>query len=64
MAQFSKFKMPFAKKLNFDWGQFYKEISKFGYFKKLEKSCKQSNSCLKITLNICVQILIKNEDWV
>ena len=24
-------------KIKFQWGQFYKEISKSGYFKKLEK---------------------------
>ena len=34
MAQFSNFKLPVTLKLNFNWGQFYKEISKFGCFKK------------------------------
>ena len=37
MAWFSKFKFLFAIKLNFNGGQFYKEISNFGYFQKLEK---------------------------
>ena len=37
MAQFSKFKFPFALKLNFNRGHFYKEISKFGYFEKWKK---------------------------
>ena len=36
MAQFSKFKLLFALK-NYIGGQFYEDISKFGYFKKLEK---------------------------
>ena len=34
MSWFSKFKYLFALKLNFNGGQFYKEMSKFGYFKK------------------------------
>ena len=38
MAQFFKFKMLFALDINFNGAQFYREISKFGYFKKLEKS--------------------------
>ena len=29
--------MPFALKLNFNGGKFQREISKIGYFKKLEK---------------------------
>ena len=37
MAWFSKFKFLFALKLSFSWGQFYKEIPKFGYFKKWKK---------------------------
>ena len=37
MAWFSKFKLLFALKLNFDRGQFYKEISKFDYLNKWEK---------------------------
>ena len=31
-------KLLFALKLYFNWGQFYKEMSKCGYFKKFEKS--------------------------
>ena len=38
MAQISKFKIPFVLKLNFNWGLFDREISKFGYFKNLEKN--------------------------
>ena len=37
MARFSKFKFPYALKFNFNGGQFYKLISKFGYLKKWEK---------------------------
>ena len=37
MAQFSKFKLPFASKQNINGGQFYKEISKFGLFQKVGK---------------------------
>ena len=37
MARFSKFKFLFALNLNFNVGQFFKEMSKFGYFKKWEK---------------------------
>ena len=37
MAHFSKFKLLFALKYHFNGGQVYKEILKFGYFKKLEK---------------------------
>ena len=38
MAQFSKFKLLFAlPQLNFNGGQFYKGITKFGYFKKLKR---------------------------
>ena len=33
MAQFSKFKLLFRFKLNFNGGQFHKEILKFGYSK-------------------------------
>ena len=33
-----KFKMLFALKLNFNEGQFYREILNFGYFKNLKKS--------------------------
>ena len=33
MAQFKKLKFLIALKLNFNGGQFYKLISKFGYFK-------------------------------
>ena len=38
MARVPKFKLLLALKSNFNGGQFYKEISKFDYFKKLEKS--------------------------
>ena len=37
MAQFLKFKILITFKLNFNWGQL-KNISKYGYFKKWEKS--------------------------
>ena len=37
MSKFSKFKLLFAIKQKFNGGQFYREISKIGYFKKLEK---------------------------
>ena len=37
IAPFQKFKFLFALKQNFNGGQFYKEISKLGYFKKLGK---------------------------
>ena len=37
MSWLSKFKLQFALKLNFNVGQFYREISKLGYLKKLEK---------------------------
>ena len=37
LPEFSKFKMLFALKLHFNWGNFYTETSKFGYFKNLEK---------------------------
>ena len=37
MVRFSKFKLVFKLKLNFIGGQFYKEKSKFGYFKKWKK---------------------------
>ena len=37
MAHFSKFKLLFALKYHFNGVQVYKEILKFGYFKKLEK---------------------------
>ena len=33
MTLFSKIQFPFALKLYFNGGSFYKEISKFGYFK-------------------------------
>ena len=36
MAQFSKFKLLFALKLNLIGGQFYREISKFGNFINLK----------------------------
>ena len=38
MAQFSKLKLIFAIKQKILGGQFYKEISKIGYFKKVGKS--------------------------
>ena len=38
MARFSKLRMQFALKLNFNGDQFYREISIFGYFKKVGKS--------------------------
>ena len=37
LAQFSKFRMLLALKSNFNGCQFFREISKFGYFKKLKK---------------------------
>ena len=37
MARVPKFKLLLALKSNFNGGQFFKEISKFDYFKKLEK---------------------------
>ena len=37
MAEFSKLKLLFILKQNFNGGQFYNGISKLGYFKKLEK---------------------------
>ena len=42
MARFSKFKWLFALTLNFKGGHFDKRISKFGYFKILEKKILQS----------------------
>ena len=36
MDQFSKFKMLFTLKLNLNVGQFYREISKFGYFNNFQ----------------------------
>ena len=38
MARFIKFKFLIALKLNFNRGQFYKKVSKFGYFQKKWKS--------------------------
>ena len=38
MARFSKFKCLFALKLNFNGSQFYKDITKFSFFKKWKKS--------------------------
>ena len=35
MAQFLKFKFLIILKLNFNGGQFYKNILNFGYFKKI-----------------------------
>ena len=52
MAQFSKFKLLEALKLNFNGGQFYKETPNFGYFKKL----KYKNTVLK-KFNICNRIV-------
>ena len=37
MVQFSKFKFLFALKYNFNWCQFYQEMSKFGQFKNRKK---------------------------
>ena len=36
MAQFSKFKLIFAIKQKFNGGEFYKVISKIGYFHELK----------------------------
>ena len=47
MAQFSKFNFRYASKLNFNGGQFSKEISNFGYFKKQIKIGEQFNICDK-----------------
>ena len=41
MAQFPEFKFLFALLLNSNGGQFYKEISKFVFFKKVLKSQKK-----------------------
>ena len=38
MAQFLTFNLLFALKYNFNVGEFYKEMLKLCYFKKLEKS--------------------------
>ena len=38
MAPFSKLKLLFVLKLKFYVGQFYREITKYSYFKKMEKS--------------------------
>ena len=35
MARFLKFKFLIILKLNYKWGQFYKNILNFGYLKKL-----------------------------
>ena len=40
MSQFSKFKLLLALKWNLIGGQFYKDLSNFGYFKKWKKSKK------------------------
>ena len=37
MAKFSNFKLLCTLKLNFNEGQLYEEISKFGYFENVEK---------------------------
>ena len=56
MAQFSKFKLLFTLILNSNWGQFYKEISEFGYFKNWKKSEKLQKLQ---KFNICAGKLIK-----
>ena len=40
MGRFSKFKLLFPLKLDFNWGKFLNKISQFGYFKKIEKLTK------------------------
>ena len=47
MACFSKFKFLFALKLNFNGGQFYKEIFNFSYFKKLENKIMVGNKIVE-----------------
>ena len=54
MDRFSKLLIIFEFKLNFNRGQFYTEISEFGYFKKLKKSW------LTFSFKISNQNLIKN----
>ena len=50
MARFSKFKLLFTFKLNFNGAQFYTEVSKFGYFKK----SKQVRTQGRLSLSKCL----------
>ena len=59
MAWFLKFKLQFALKQSFNWGQFWREISKFAYFNSLQIILNIVKKFQK--LNICDGKLIKNE---
>ena len=65
MVQFSKFKLLYTLKFNFNGGQFYKEISKLGCFKKWEqvrtrktmpKLKAKNGPIFKIQVSICTEI--------
>ena len=53
----------FALTLNFNGGQFYREISNFGYFQKLEKSAYRQKQWKILSIYIQIQELIKNQTF-
>ena len=60
---FSKFTFLFALKVNFNGCQFYKEISKFGSFKKVEKVILSWSGWLYWLLNVLSKFAHEKIEW-